>query len=97
MQEPDHEEANRRSGNQGENESTRKERALREILSESGREHEGVKSALLVVVRKGLLILALFLFSSFLSNTELGNLIPVLVFVLGTVLIVLWRSDLGKP
>jgi hypothetical protein len=96
MQDPAHQSSDHGGPSGGEDEATRRERALKEILAESGREHEGMKSALLVVVRRGLLILALFVFCSLLSNTEVGNVAAVLVFVLGTLLIVLWRSGASR-
>ena len=70
----------------------RRERALKEILAESGRGHEGMRSMLLVIVKKGFLILALFLLCSLLSSFEVGNLVAVLAFVLGTVLILLFSG-----
>ena len=81
----------------GDGESDRKQRALKEILAESGREQEGVKSVLVVVVQKGLLILSLFVVCSLFNPSGDWNLTAMLIFVIGTVLIVVWRSPSGRP
>jgi len=72
------------------------ERLIKEALEESNWTHETCKSAMSGLIKKGVLIVALFFLGGFLGGFALNSLVPMVVFLIGTTIIVIWDWSYPK-